>query len=101
MQKRRKSIAQLARELRKNQTKSEQFLWEHLRKRRLGGYRFVRQRPFIYHQRNDRKYFFIADFYCPQKKVVVELDGPIHDYQQYYDYQRDLVLKGMNLTTLR
>jgi len=29
------------------------------------------------------------------------LDGKVHDYQQYYDYQRDLVLQERGLTTLR
>lgn len=44
--------------------------------------------------------FFIANFYCAQQKLVVELDGKIHDYQHYYDYQRDLVLKELGLTIL-
>jgi very-short-patch-repair endonuclease len=90
----------MARELRKNQTESEQILWEHLRKRRLQGYRFVRQKPFIYKQQS-QKCFFIADFYCPEKKFVIELDGKVHEYQQYYDYQRDQVLKELGLKTLR
>jgi very-short-patch-repair endonuclease len=101
MSKRRKSITELARELRKNQTHSEKTLWEHLRKKRLQGYRFVRQKPFIYKEDASRKYFFIGDFYCAKKKLVIELDGKVHDYQQYYDYQRDLVLQERGLTTLR
>ena len=88
MKKRRKSITDLARELRKNQTHSEKTLWEHLRKKRLQGYRFVRQKPFIYKEKNHQKYFFIADFYCAEKKLVIKLDGKVHNYQQYYDYQR-------------
>src|SRR5699024_2497657 len=101
MKKRRKSITALARELRKNPTQSEAILWNRLRKRQLKGYRFVRQKPFIYKEENGRKYFFIADFYCAQQKLVIELDGDAHDYQQYYDYQRDLALKGLGLTTVR
>ncbi|MCC5905352.1 MAG: DUF559 domain-containing protein [Balneolaceae bacterium] len=46
MQKRRKSITELARELRKHPTESEKLLWEVLRKRRLAGYRFLRQKAF-------------------------------------------------------
>src|SRR5699024_9552307 len=99
MKKRRKSVTELARELRNNPTKSEKLLWEHLRKRRLKGYRFVRQKPFVYKQRNYKRYFFIADFYCAQKKLVVELDGKIHEYRQNYDYNRDLILKKMSLIT--
>ncbi|MEX0647704.1 MAG: DUF559 domain-containing protein [Balneolaceae bacterium] len=101
MRSRRKTITELARELRKNQTESEKILWNHLRKKQLNGYRFVRQKPFIYEQNSAKKYFFIADFYCPQKKLVIELDGKAHEYQQYYDYQRDLVLKEFGLTTMR
>jgi very-short-patch-repair endonuclease len=101
MKHRRKSITALARELRKNPTKSEKKLWRHLRKKQLGGYRFVRQKPFIYKEDNHRKYFFIGDFYCAKRKLVIELDGKIHEYQKYYDYQRDLVLQELHLQTIR
>lgn len=101
MVRRRKTITELARELRKNPTDSERLLWEILRKRRLNGYRFVRQKPFIYGQNQKQRFFFIADFYCAEKKTVVELDGPIHKYTRYYDYQRDLVMKKRSLRSLR
>ncbi len=101
MEYRRKSITDLARELRKNPTESEKKLWKHLRKKQLGEYRFVRQKPFIYKEDNRRKYFFIGDFYCAKRKFVIELDGEIHEYQKYYDYQRDLVLQELDLQTMR
>jgi very-short-patch-repair endonuclease len=101
MKRKRKSITTLARELRKNPTESEKELWRHLRKKQLGGYRFVRQKPFIYKEDNHRKYFFIGDFYCAKRKLVIELDGKIHEYQKYYDYHRDLVLQRLNLQTIR
>lgn len=101
MRRSRKSITELARELRKNPTASEKVLWEQLRKRRLGGYRFVRQKPLIYEQNQNQRFFFIADFYCAEKKLVIEVDGPIHEYQQYYDYQRDLVIEKLGLRTVR
>lgn len=99
--KRRKPITDLARDLRKNPTDSEHKLWQYLRKRRLGGYRFVRQKPFIYEQRKNQRFFFIADFYCAQKKTIIELDGKVHNNHKYYDYYRDLVLKELGLSTLR
>ncbi|MDZ7718807.1 MAG: endonuclease domain-containing protein [Balneolaceae bacterium] len=99
--KKRKTITELAREFRKNPTESEKILWEQLRKRRLDGHRFVRQKPLIYEQNQKQRFFFIADFYCAQKKLVIEVDGPVHEYQQYYDYQRDLVLEKLGLRTLR
>ena len=101
MPNRRKTVTELARELRGNPTESEELLWEVLRKRRLGGYRFLRQKPFIYNQTYKKRYFFIADFYCSEKKLVIELDGRIHEYQKYYDYQRDLILQEFDLKTLR
>lgn len=101
MPKRRKSITELARELRNNPTESEKILWEQLRKRRLSGYRFVRQKPFIYEQNQDKRFFFIADFYCAEKKLVIEVDGSAHEYQEYYDYHRDLVLEKLGVKTLR
>ena len=101
MHKRRKTITELARELRNNPTASEKILWEELRKRQLNGYRFVRQKPFIYEQKRNKRYFFIADFYCAEKKLVIELDGIVHEYTRYYDYQRDIVLEELGLNTLR
>jgi len=97
----RKSITELARELRNNPTESEQILWEVLKKRRLNGSRFVRQKPIIYEAERKRQFFFIADFYCAERKLIVEVDGPIHKYQKYKDHQRDLVLKELGLRTLR
>ena len=101
MYKRKNSITELARELRINPTVSEKRLWKVLRKRRLEGYRFVRQKPFVYDQLDQQRSFFIADFYCAEKKLVIELDGNVHKYQKYYDYQRDLVLKTLGLKTVR
>src|SRR5699024_4929037 len=96
-----KTITELARTLRNNPTESEKLLWKHLRRRQLKGYRFLRQKPLIYNDQQRKRYFYIADFYCTKARLVVELDGKIHEYQQEYDYNRDLVLARMNLRTLR
>ena len=101
MHTRKKSITELARDLRKNPTDSEKILWQVLQKRRLDGYRFVRQKPFIYGQYNQQRFFFIADFYCAEKKLVIELDGKIHEHQKFYDYQKDMVLQKLGLKTVR
>jgi very-short-patch-repair endonuclease len=58
-----------ARALRSRQTPAEQIMWSHLRNRRLGGYKFVRQAAVD-------PYF--ADFLCHEKMVVVEIDGGTH-----------------------
>lgn len=68
-----------ARELRKRMTPAEQTLWEALRDRRLGGIKFRRQHavgPFI------------LDFYTSLSKLVVELDGSIHDGEEQASYDQ-------------
>ena len=62
-------IMRIARELRKNLTEAEKILWQELRNRKLGGFKFRRQHPVSN---------FIADFYCHTVKLIVELDGGIH-----------------------
>jgi len=59
-------IFKLARELRKRETPSEKTLWSHLSRNQLLGLQFRRQHPI------NR---FIADFYCPKIKLIIEIDG--------------------------
>jgi very-short-patch-repair endonuclease len=66
-------VQQQARELRQELTPAEKVLWQALRDKQLAGFKFRRQHPI------DR---FIADFYCAACKLIVELDGGIHDEQQ-------------------
>lgn len=94
-------IIQRARELRKRQTPSEDLLWRNLRNRKLNGVKFLRQHPVIYENNNGSYQFFIPDFYCVEKKLVVELDGKIHDFQKEYDKNRDIILSELGLTVLR
>ena len=97
-----KQIIEFARELRKNMTPAEKFLWKVLRNRNFEGKKFLRQHPLIYENINDKKLsFFIADFYCAGHKLVVELDGKIHDYQKDYDEQRDFIINEMGIKVLR
>jgi very-short-patch-repair endonuclease len=44
---------------------------------------------------------FIVDFYCHQAKLVVEVDGPIHDLRSDYDTARDAVLTDTGLRVVR
>ena len=90
-----------ARQLRRNMTPEEKLLWKNLRARRLSGAKFLRQHPIIYQLYDNRPYYFIADFYCAEKKLVVELDGKIHDFQKEYDQHRDEILKSLGLNVLR
>ena len=98
----RKTITQLARDLRKNQTDSEKILWQNLRARKLNGLKFNRQFPIVYGRNFDgTSHFFIADFYCHEKKLVIELDGKIHDFQKEYDKERDSILNKLGLNVIR
>jgi len=96
-----KSITELARELRKNPTNSEKVMWELLRKRRFEGLKFLRQFPIIHEQIGSQRFFYIADFYCAEKRLIIELDGPIHLQRKEYDSNRDDVLKNLGFHVLR
>jgi very-short-patch-repair endonuclease len=64
--------------LRKTPTPSENILWQVLRNRKLDGKKFVRQFPIIFEYQG-RKRFFVADFYCHEAKLIIELDGKIQE----------------------
>lgn len=79
------------RSLRTDQTKAEKVLWYELRAKRTG-YKFYRQ--FTIGR-------FIVDFYCDEKKVIIELDGPIHESQKVYDMRRQRWLENQGYTVMR
>ena len=81
-----------ARELRKEQTPAEKKLWfQYLKK---SNYRFLRQKPIGN---------FITDFYCPELKLVIEIDGFSHftDDGKQYDAERTAFLEGLGIQVLR
>ncbi len=96
-----KQIIDLARELRKNQTPEEKLLWQFLRNRKLKGVKFLRQHPITYQNLNNDFQFFISDFYSAEKKLILEVDGKIHDFQKEYDQSREEILKGLGLKVIR
>jgi very-short-patch-repair endonuclease len=93
-------IKTVTRWLRKNQTPEEEIIWKLVRNRKLDGLKFYRQFPIIY-ERGKHDYFFIADFYCHEKKLVLEIDGKIHDYQKEYDENRTQIIEHYGLSVLR
>jgi|GEM_PF-1241521 len=84
----------LARELRKKQTTAELLLREILRNKNVNNLKFRRQ-----HSIGN----YIADFYCPEKKIVIELDGSIHNKpeQKKRDQERDTIMKQHNINVIR
>jgi very-short-patch-repair endonuclease len=63
-----KVIKKHGRELRNNMTDSEKLLWGKLRNQQLSGYKFLRQHPIVYKADYKGLHYFIADFYCAEKK---------------------------------
>ena len=82
----------IARELRKNQTVAEIKFWSHVRGRKFKGYKFQRQLP-IFYEYYESERFFIADFYCCERHLVVEIDGGIHETQEDYDQIRTEIME--------
>lgn len=94
-------IKKIARELRRNQTAAEKTLWPYISNRKLEGRKFLRQHAIIFESKNNDHSFFIPDFYCSSESLIIELDGPIHDYQRERDKWRDDILKSMGFRILR
>ncbi|MGF1602071.1 MAG: endonuclease domain-containing protein [Thermosynechococcaceae cyanobacterium] len=86
------AVVAVARRLRLQLTPAEQVLWEALRKRQLGGLKFLCQHPIE---------AFIVDFHCPQCRLAIELDGGVHDQQIEYDLARTERLHRLGYRVVR
>ncbi len=86
------SVRSKARQLRRNATDAERALWQEIRRRQLGGYRFRRQHPVGE---------YIVDFFCFEKGRVIELDGGDHAEQNEYDVNRTRYLESQGFMVLR
>jgi len=80
--------------LRKNATDAERKLWSILRSRQMAGLKFFRQYsvgPYT------------LDFYCPERRLAIEVDGGQHQdvYGQQHDADRDKYLKDLNIRVIR
>lgn len=81
-----------AKALRRNMTKQEKILWEALRRHNLNGVKFKRQVPIGN---------FVVDFYCHKYRLIIEIDGGIHNDQKEYDVFRQELLELKYYTLLR
>ncbi len=77
--------------LRTEATPQETKLWERLRKNKLG-YKFRRQQSIGW---------YILDFYCPEKKLAIEIDGAQHAVNKEYDKRRTEFLNLRGVSVLR
>jgi very-short-patch-repair endonuclease len=90
----------LCRELRINQTPLEKLIWDGIRNRRLLSKNFLRQHP-IFFDLTGKETFYIADFYCHELKLVIEIDGEIHKFRSKKDNERDNVLNHLGMKVVR
>lgn len=77
--------------LRVNQTESESLLWKRIKNKQLG-YWFKRQVSFDH---------YVVDFYCPQIKLVIEIDGKSHIGKDKYDKHRENYLEGFGVKIMK
>jgi len=79
-------VFELAKDLRRNMTDAETILWQHL-KSGINELKFGRQHPIG---------IYVADFYCHKLKLIIEVDGSIHDKEEVkeYDEKRENDLKN-------
>jgi very-short-patch-repair endonuclease len=82
----------LARQKRHEPTTMEDALWRQIRNRRVAGAKFRRQYAIGR---------FIVDFYCAEARLIIEVDGSIHDYSQEEDRIRQAFLEGLGLQVIR
>jgi len=90
-----KQLKPVARKLRSEMTKSEACLWKYvLKSRQMKGYTFNRQRPIGN---------YIADFVCKELKIIIELDGISHLFEETQDKDREKedYLKSLGYVVLR
>jgi very-short-patch-repair endonuclease len=78
--------------MRAQPTPAEEVLWGALQKKQVAGLRFRRQHPVGR---------FVLDFYCPSHRLVVEVDGEVHDGQQERDEARTTALERYGYRVLR
>lgn len=89
-------LTKTGRSLRSNMTETEIRLWNRIRRKQINDLQFFRQRPIGN---------FVVDFYCPKKKLVIEVDGGQHFWDEdamKRDLLKDDYLKNkLSLKVLR
>ena len=88
------NIFEKAKVLRGNMTEAETVLWEKLSNKKLDGHRFRRQHSIS---------SFIADFYCHKAKLVIEVDGEVHQHEEQADYDegRNYDIESLGIKVVR
>jgi very-short-patch-repair endonuclease len=89
-----KELESYRKKLRENLTPAEAYLWKHLKARKFEGKRFTKQHSIE---------FFIVDFYCASEKLIIELDGEVHNTYtaKEQDRLRTKRLEELGFTVIR
>jgi len=85
-------LRSIARKNRSSETQTEDIIWNKLLRGKKLGFKFTRQKPI-------GKY--VADFYCSQLALIIEIDGSSHDQKKNTDFHRDSYLKSCGIVTIR
>jgi leucyl-tRNA synthetase len=85
------TLLEARRDLRNNPTPEENILWQQIRNNKLG-YKFRRQ-----HSIGN----FITDFYCPARKLIIEIDGEQHLSKKESDNERSNFLESLGFKIIR
>lgn len=96
-------IKETARNLRNNMTPSEIKLWKYIKDKDIW-VRFMRQKPiYVYTENSWLDRFIIADFYCREKKFIIEVDGNIHNLKEVLevDKHKEELLKNLSIKVMR
>ena len=90
----RHALKENRRNLRSNLTPAEIRLWKCLQNKQLDGLKFRRQHSIG---------SYIVDFYCPEERIAIELDGEVHfnSVNEQYDLQRDEYIKSLGIKVMR
>jgi len=88
----RHKMVTIAREFRKQPTKSEAILWKALRGKKFNGVKFRRQQPIG---------LFVVDFFAPAYRLILEVDGPIHANKIQADRERQNLLEALGFIIIR
>jgi very-short-patch-repair endonuclease len=91
----------ICRDLRRHETRSESILWSEVRNKKFLNEKFLRQHPIFLEDISDTNGFYVADFYCHNHKLIIELDGQGHFYNSEYDKVRTETLTSYGYTILR
>lgn len=88
------SHKELRRDLRRSATLAERHLWNYLKRDQLRGLRFRRQ--FSIGR-------YIVDFYCPKLRLIIEVDGSVHDSDEAkrYDLERTKFIESCHIRVVR